>query len=206
MCQWCFAVDWRIDYLAESRTEVQDAVRRYGVVVEGDSTAGRDPLERFLANIRDDLASMPAFDALRRMWGDEVQRMLGAMAREWDWKSAYSGEDRAALPSFEEYLGNADSAGFCLVLSTHWVISGERYVPGHDEPISAGRYVQRVLRLMNDLATYDKDVRWGDLNSLMLGVTRADLTKHIDTLIGRCLGLLSPLRNSYPQLATYVGR
>lgn len=343
-CLWCFGLDWLIDYAASSRGEVCDLVRRCLAVADGaDPSAGRasddaaGELLRFLAAIRDELSTAPRFPALRHVWRDELERMLIAMAREWDWKTALAiravdgtvqgvsvgapggaadgklgeesdgtadeeaaGEvDRAAdevaggptvgatgqradeaavrdavwdsaggvgVPTFADYLDNADNLGFSFVLATQW-ISVAHMVPqaaagtaqdastdasgnaagqadtgdmGDMEGIGAdGAYraggrdgtggtegtgaagtdaadiavvraashqAQRVIRLLNDLGTYERDLAWGDLNALSLGVTREDVERVIGVLTADLRELLGPVRAVHPWLADYMER
>jgi hypothetical protein len=218
---WAFALDWLIDYLATSREDVDDAVRRCLAVADGAPPAGDDQLARFLADIRTELAGAPAFEVLRPIWREELRLMLEAMAREWDWQASRASGGNA-LPTFEEYLANADNICFSFVFVSHWILTEDaaRLVPDGrpgifdgpppvalvDEVRAAGREVQKVIRLLNDLGTYQRDVSWGDLNPLMLGVSRDEVTRHISVLVERCQELLDPLRAAHPRLADFLDR
>jgi hypothetical protein len=201
---WVFAVDWAIDYRAASREEVRDIVRRCLAVAGGAEPAPADGLARFLGDIRDSLVALPAFDTLSPFWREELRRMLDAMAREWDWNSA--GGANTTLPTFDEYLANADNFGSSFVNVSLWIAVGDGSPGQLNQLVAAGREVQRVLRLLNDLATYDRDLRWGDLNALMLGVTRADVTRRIAELVERCRDLLLPLRETESHMVSYLER
>ncbi|GLW12400.1 hypothetical protein Misp01_75280 [Microtetraspora sp. NBRC 13810] len=196
---WCFGLDWLVDYVATSREEVDDVVRRCLPVAEGGPPVPGDDLTRFLADLRDDLAGAPAFAGLREVWLDELRRMLAGMTREWEWKTA------SAKPSLDEYLANADNLGFSFVLASHWIATGE---PPGDEVArvrEASWAVQRVIRLLNDVASYERDLSWGDLNALML-VSREDLERRLTTLAAEARELLGPLREDQPRLADYMER
>jgi terpene synthase-like protein len=202
---WIFGVDWLIDHVATSEAEVDDIVRRCVAVAEGGPPTPGDDLTRFLADIRDTLAEAPAFRELRSEWRAELARMLAAMAREWAWKSARSAGGTA--PSLEEYLENADNFGSSWVNVAHWIFTGDQRTLDHLEQLrAAGREVQRVLRLLNDLATYERDVGWGDLNALMLGVDRDGVTARVAASVDRCRELIKPLRSLSPEQAVYLER
>jgi hypothetical protein len=132
---------------------------------------------------------------------------LLANAREWDWKAAHSAGDAAALPTFDEYLANADNFGSSLVNVSHWIHNGSVHDPGALERLAgASAEVQRVLRLLNDLATYERDLAWGDLNSLMLGVTRDDVGRRITELVESSEKLIAALSPDLPEEAVYLRR
>ncbi|GFJ91966.1 terpene synthase family protein [Phytohabitans rumicis] len=161
-----------------------------------------DDLTVFLADIRAELAAAEAFPVLGPVWRDELRRMLDAMVREHDWKA-----EGAALPSFAEYLDNADNLGFSFVFAAHWLFTSP---PPADADIArvraASRAVQRVIRLLNDLATYERDVRWGDLNALLLGPTRKEVSQRAEALAAEARDLVRALRDSQPALANYLER
>jgi hypothetical protein len=204
---WAFALDWQVDYIARSREEVADIVRRCAAVADGTAPDPGDPLARMLADIVADLAAAPAYAALQPVWRHEFQLMLDAMAREWVWQASREAGDIAALPTFEEYLRNADNICFSFVFVSHWVRTSEPPpVAAVPEVLAAGRKVQEVIRLLNDLGTYDRDVTWGDLNPLMLGATRDDVVARIGVLVEEARVLLDPVRGPQPRLAVFLDR
>lgn len=222
---WVFAADWVVDYVAKTRVEVETVVRECLAVPEshgpgvppGSARDGTGPspaaeLARCLADIQSDLATVPAFDVHKGLWRDQLRRYLTAMAREWEWKALFTAGGRApgtgsGMPDFERYLANADNFGSSLVNVAHWIFTGDERTFAHlDELWTVSEEVQRVLRLLNDLATYERDLTWGDLNSLMLGVDRAIVTKRIAAIVEDCRELLGPLRKTCPVDALYLER
>ncbi|MFI0484235.1 terpene synthase family protein [Actinomadura sp. 9N215] len=206
VCLWCFGLDWLIDYAASSRAEVTRIVRRCATVADGgvpeQGTPAEEELTGFLADILGELSAQPAYPALRDVWRDELERVLDAMAREWDWTSRRA-ENRPG-PTFEEYLANADNLGFSFVFASHWIASGGGgSVPAVRE---ASWAVQRVIRLLNDLGTHDRDVQWGDLNGLLLDRTRAQVEERIGELTGEARVLLRHAAESAPEAAEYMER
>jgi hypothetical protein len=203
---WVFALDWMVDYLATTRAQVDDIVMRCLAVADG-APAESDPLTRFLADIRDSMTGSSAFPWLHPIWCEQLRRVLQAMAREWVWRSTRDNCVRGASPTIDEYLANADNLGFTFVYLSHWIFTVE---PGPiervDELLAAGAEVQRLLRLVNDVCTYRRDLSWGDLNALMLGVTEAQVRQRITELTKSSRALLRPLRRTHWQLASYLDR
>ncbi len=110
-------------------------------------------------------------------------------------------------PTFEDYLRNADNFGSTFVNAGHWIFTSEPGVLAHLAPLlEASREVQQVLRLLNDLATYKRDVTWGDLNAMLLDADRATVRKRIGELVDHCRTLLRPLHDSCPREAVYLER
>ncbi|MEU8123615.1 terpene synthase family protein [Spirillospora sp. NPDC049024] len=200
---WIFGLDWLVDHVATSRDEVDDINRRCLAVAEGAAPTPGDGLTRFLADIRDDAAASPAFAALRDDWLAQLGRLLECGARELTWKSG----DKAAWPTFEEYLDNADNIGSAWVNISHWIVHADQGILDHIGELQVvSRAVQQVLRLLNDLATYERDIAWGDLNAQMLDVERAEITARIEQLVARCQDLVRPLRNDCPEAVAYLER
>jgi hypothetical protein len=203
---WVFAADWIVDYVATSREHVDDVTRACLAVADGAPPIANVPLTRFLADIREELAARPAFATLRPIWREQLQRYLAAMAREWDWQSARAARG-TALPTFEEYLDNADNFGSSWVNISHWIFAGDPATLDHfDELWAVSEEVQRILRLLNDLVSYKRELEWGDLNALMLGLDRAEVTVRIEVLVGHCRERLQPLQTSCPLQAAYLER
>ena len=204
ICLWCFGLDWRIDYVATSEREVQDIVRRCAAVAEGAAPVAGDELTRALADLREELAAAPAFAGLRSCWLDELRLMLEAMAREWAWKAA---RDAGAIdrPTFEEYVANAHNLGFSFVFAAHWIATAGP-VDGDPRDLvrAASREVQRVIRLLNDLGTYERDLAWGDLNALMLDVTRDGVNSRLAGITAAARERLRTLRDRHPRLAGHA--
>lgn len=204
---WLCAVDWRIDYLSRSADEADAVVARCLAVAEGREPADDDALGRFLAEIRDRLGAKLGVGSgsARRAWLAELRRVLGAMARERRWAL-----DHAAgkpLPSVADYLANADSFASSFVNVSHWIALDEADTLAHlPDLTAAGRVVQLILRLANDLATVEREAAAGDLNILLLGVDRAEVDARIAGLAGECLRRLEGLSGHCPREAVYLAR
>ncbi|MFF0655238.1 terpene synthase family protein [Micromonospora tulbaghiae] len=195
---WGFAVDWAIDHQATSRAEVD---RITGVCLDVlDGGESGDPLGRFLAELRDDVAAAPAYPALRGHWRDTMARTLDAMAREWDWR-------RTGRPTLAVYLANADNLAATVVNVAHWIHTGsvsdaatlERLIEVSDE-------VQRALRLVNDLGTHRRDAESGDLNALLLVDDPAEVERRFAEQVDHCRVLLAKLAGEVPREAGFLSR
>ncbi|MEV2239385.1 terpene synthase family protein [Micromonospora sp. NPDC049891] len=201
MVLWGFAVDWLVDHEARSRDEIDKLTARCLAVADGARPEEGDHLGAFLAELRDELATAPAFATHQDRWREEIRTVLTAMAREWDWKQTPD-----QLPDFEDYLANSANLACTVVNVGHWIHVGD---PGTlkqlDPLLAASDQVQRILRLVNDLGTYERDLRWGDLNALML-VPRADVERRIADLVAQTRRMLAPLRESCPVAADYLAR
>ncbi|WP_066373774.1 terpene synthase family protein [Herbidospora mongoliensis] len=178
---WIFAVDWLIDHRAEKLSEID------AIVDECLDGTAMSPLTAFLCEIRDEVADTSG------LFENELTRMLHAMRLEFVWKT---GDE---LPTFDAYLDNAANFGSTFVNVAHWIRNGVTGVP---DLLPASDEVQKVLRLLNDLATHHRDVSWGDLNALMLGPTPDEVRAHIEVLVGNAKKLNGPQRD---YLARQIG-
>lgn len=196
---WVLAVDRLIDHTFTRRGEVHALVRECLAVADG--AVPRAAVTRFLADLRDELERVKEFEDLKGLWRDQLAAMLSAMTRAWVWR------DTRRVPSLEAYLDNADSRGSCFVDLSHWIYAGDDWARRHLtelRPVSA--HVQRYLHLLGDLASYRRDVSWGDLNVLMLGVDRAEVTDAMARLEHESAELIGPLRERSPRVAAYLRR
>ncbi|MCG5473150.1 terpene synthase family protein [Micromonospora sp. LAH09] len=201
---WGFAVDWLVDHEARTRAEIDRLTENCLAVADGGRPAADDSLGRFLAELHDELAAVPAYATHGVVWRNELRTMLDAMAREWDWK-----QDAAAgvLPTLDEYLANAPNLACTVVNVVHWIHSDDAATLAHlDALVAASDQVQRILRLVNDLASYERDKRWGDLNALMLVPERADVERRISDLVAYARELLDGLHTTCPVQADYLAR
>ncbi|WP_431937200.1 terpene synthase family protein [Micromonospora sp. RP3T] len=195
---WGFAVDWLVDQRATSRAEVDRIARTCLDVLDGASTT--DPLGRFLAELRDDVATAPGYAALRGRWRTTMERTLDAMAREWTWR-------RTGRPTLAEYLANADNLAATVVNVAHWIHTGSvADAAALDRLIEVGDEVQRALRLVNDLGTHRRDAESGDLNALLLVDDPAEVERRFAEQVDHCRVLLTKLADEAPREADFLSR
>lgn len=197
---WLCAADALIE---NAPADAADAiVARSVAVAEGRAPAPDDALARFLAEIRDLLELSATTGAA---WRDELRRVLAAMAleRRWALRHAAGGP----LPSVDEYLANGDTFASSFVNVSHWIAGGG---PGTlarlAELTVAGRVAQLILRLVNDLATAEREAATGDLNILVLGLGPADVQARITGLVEDLLARLEALSDECPRETEYLAR
>jgi hypothetical protein len=196
---WVLAVDRLINHTATTREQVTRLTRECVSVADG--AVPRSAVTRFLADLRDELATAKEFEDLRRLWRDQLAWMLAGMARAWVWR------DTRAVPTLTRYLDNADSHGSCFVDLSHWIYTADEWAKTHLADLRAvSRQVQRYLHLLGDVASYRKDMSWGDLNILGLGVSRAEVTGVMAGLEREAARLIEPLREHSPRTAAYQRR
>jgi hypothetical protein len=196
---WAFRVDWYADHVATSADQLSELTSACLAVADGAEPPDR--LTGLLAGIRDDLARGSDFEVRRPVWREELRRMLDAMAVEAAWRRD------ASTVTVEQYLDNADNLGSAFVNVSHWLANTEPAV--HNvlpQVLAAARAQQRVIRVLNDLATYERDLAWGDLNVLRLGPDRAAAQDLLASLTRECEDSLVPLRTGQPRLATFLHR
>jgi hypothetical protein len=203
---WVTAEDWRIDSQITSLADATATATACLAVAAGEAPAEGDELTRFLADIRDDLATSPLFTRVGHLWQEELRRMLDAEVREWQWR-ADRNRNVAALPSPGDYLANAAGYGATWVNVSHWIATGAVETEAELAAlVTASQAVEKVLRLVNDLASYDRDVKAGDLNILMLGIDEQLVRRQAADLTDQCHQLLDPLTDISPQQVTYLRR
>jgi hypothetical protein len=204
---WAFALDWRVDVAATDRTELVELNRRCLAIADGATPAGGDQLDMFLADVRDDLCEAANFAQLRPVWREELRRTLSAMTQEWEWKMAPRRDPPSWPVTVTEYLGNSDNLGSSFVHMTHWIATGGPEAAGHvDAVLSASRATQAVIRVLNDMATFDRDVSWGDLNLLRLDGGPEAAGPALDHLLARHRGRVRALRPVHGRFAIFLHR
>ncbi|MFI7640736.1 terpene synthase family protein [Nonomuraea sp. NPDC049400] len=196
---WVLAVDRLVDHTATTREQVSRLTSECLSVADG--AVPRSAVTRFLADLRDELATVKEFDGLRWLWRDQLARMLAGMARAWVWR------DTRAVPTLDGYLDNADSRGSCFVDVSHWIYTADDWAKANLEELRAvSRRVQRYLHLLGDVASYRRDMSWGDLNVLALGVSRAEVSEAMAELARETAVLIEPVRARSPRTAVYLRR
>ncbi|MEU1969497.1 terpene synthase family protein [Micromonospora sediminicola] len=195
---WGFAVDWLVDHEATSRAEVDRISDTCLAVLDG--ADADDPLGRFLAELRDDVAAAPAYPALRGHWRATMERTVRAMAREWTWR-------RTTRPTLADYLDNADNLAATVVDVAHWIHTGSVVDPAAlDRLIEVADEVQRALRLVNDLGTHRRDAESGDLNALLLVDDPAEVERRFAEQVDHCRVRLAKLADESPREAEFLSR
>lgn len=195
---WVLALDRLVDHTAVTRDQVTRLARDCLSVADG--APPRAAVTRFLADLRDELATVREFAALRPLWRDQLAMTLAGMGRAWGWR------DAGVAPSLTRYVDNADSRGTCFVDLSHWIYTGDGWVRENlGELRTVSGQVQRYLCLLGDLASYRRDVSWGGLNALMLG-GRDEVGAAMATLARESDELIRRVGERSPRAATYLWR
>ncbi|MGN9844121.1 terpene synthase family protein [Nonomuraea sp. H19] len=196
---WVLAVDRLVDHTATTREQVNRLTRECLSVADG--AVPRSAVTRFLADLRDELATVKEFGDLRWLWRDQLARMLAGMTRAWVWR------DIRAVPTLARYLDNADGRGSCFVDLSHLIYTGDDWSKARLEELrEVSSQVQRYLHLLGDVASYRRDISWGDLNILALGVSRAEVTDTMAVLAHEAARQIEPVREHSPRTAAYLRR
>jgi hypothetical protein len=202
---WLFGLDLRTERLTPAA--VRDLRRRCLAVADGADAQSGDQVGEMLALVRDRLAgTVPGFTSRSDVWREALSATLTAVVRERTWTTRLSAATRGRPPSPAEYLDNAASTGFAVVFSVLWLIDTAGREAFGANLTAAVDAAQRVLRLVNDLGSYGREMESNDVNVLRLGMTRAELTVQIATATDRLLDLAAVVRSTRPRLATYVER
>jgi hypothetical protein len=196
---WVMAVDRLVDRAATTREQVNRLAAECVSVAEG--SVPRSAVTRFLADLRDELATVKEFGELREIWLDQLVVTLAGMARAWVWRDTHT------VPTLARYVDNADSRGSCFVDLSHWIYTADDWAKANLEELrGVSRQVQRYLHVLGDLASYRRDLSWGDLNALELGVEPAEVTGVLAELARESRLLIGPVREHSPRTATYLHR
>ncbi len=136
----------------------------------GNGPGSSDELTAILLDILENLSRSSLFEPLRRYWAERLGVIVEAMA--WDYMCAieYRCYGARGLPSLDEYLRNGKrSIGLPLWGATSLILSRDPSAVERLAPINAvidGAGVP--LRLYNDIATLDKEIQVGDVNSILV--------------------------------------
>ena len=162
---WAFGLDWLVDYVATSPAEVEEIARRCLDVAAAPrrspattspacsptSATSSPPRPRSPSSGRSGATSWSA------CWAGCSRSGAGRPTRSRrPSRSISPTPTTSASPSSSPPTGSMSRAPARSRTSTR--------------VREAAWAVQRVIRLLNDLGTYERDVAWGDLNVLLLGV------------------------------------
>lgn len=161
---WIFTIDAVIDEQQFTEAVVRERIAVYEQIARGatDIDVTADPYAYILADIRRGLTARPAFESLRPLWEDCYIRMMDGMMFE-----AY---DHPLRPTWDEYLNHGlYSIGLPLYVVSTWILQLEAGAkPDFTRLIDMMKLSGICIRLANDLRTYEKEKREGNLNAIMI--------------------------------------
>jgi len=187
---WIFGVDDRVDErvftLEEMRRRAKQwySIARYG---PGSKVENSDGFAVMLAEIRKELSKSHLFEPLREYWAGSVPRLVEAMAQELQYGLQYNAYGADALPSLDEYLHD-DSLGMYLWQSAALILLRDSSVMERFGPIGEViKHAGVAIRLYNDVRTFDREMREGGVNSVLIMYQKRlggtlNTTKKEDTL------------------------
>jgi hypothetical protein len=202
---WVFAADWLVDHVAQSTQDIRMLAEDcLDAVAPAPSTQGRSDLAQLLREqVYDEIATASAFPAVQDLWRTELRRYWASCQHEWEWGRL----GRGAAATLDDYLADTDNFGSMVVNLSHWITQ----IPAHRTDcipllLDVSRIVQRILRLLNDLATHHREHGTGDVNAILLGFTPSEVNDRITTLIDEFDTAVAVHDSCCPEQAQYLRR
>jgi hypothetical protein len=127
-------------------------------------------LSLILIEIRGELAEFPLFSALSDLWANRFRLLTDAMAREYEYGLRYQVGGKAVLPGFDEYIENGiHSVGFPFWGTSVLILLSDPQTLNNLETLNEIILCTgAAIRLYNDVRTYEKEVREGNINAVTL--------------------------------------
>ncbi len=170
---WIFIADAKID---PKTFPPQDMFRRaeewYSIARHWPDcdVDGNDELTMIVVDMTRELSKSCMFEPLREYWASRVHSHFVGFAQRFQYSLECREHGPRALPSIDEYLHAAiPSVGWPFLGSMAMIFHRDSSVLEYLEPISelldcAGA----AVRLFNDIATLDKEIRIRDVNSILI--------------------------------------
>jgi hypothetical protein len=172
MILWIYALDDVCDDQLFTIAELQDKVDQWCLIASQGSSSidANDNLATMLADMRSKLLDSPVFDPLRKYWTDCLRLLVEAMIQEYQYGLQYSSHGAKVLPSLDEYLqGGIHSIGLPFWMATVLILLKDSSVLECFGPVRETIHnLGAALRLYNDMRTFDKEVREGGVNSILI--------------------------------------
>lgn len=210
---WVFTLDDLFDEERVPQGELMKRAERYRALAHREIPCPTgDSLATALCELRDDLASYQLFGSLGTEWANALCGTIEGMMREYQWRLAYrkGADDGATLPSYDEYVATGRySIGGPPHIWAALITSDDPSTPAHLDHLRAmEQLASTCIRLANDLQSYQKEVKEGKINALVIlsrelrarGIPEEDAYKqaearvHADIVAG--LEQLTALRNA----------
>ncbi|MDQ1040697.1 hypothetical protein QFZ75_007113 [Streptomyces sp. V3I8] len=161
-------------------------------VAEGKAPDPHIALSRALADIRDTVREAAPSAFVVSQWVKAVTGLLAGMT--FEHRASARIKDGGPPPDLPLYLHHAgQTIGVPLLMATLWALApqpaGDSSLVQLEPPLAAA---SQAIRLANDLQSYERERRTGDLNALSLGASPAFLRKQIAHQVRRCLTQLRP--------------
>jgi hypothetical protein len=201
MANWLFWLDDVIEG-ADSDTLASDLAEGCRAIAAGEQSPIDHSLLRALGDVRDELAAAPLWPVLADRWQDRLMRTVVGYLRYRDFSRAVA---NGKPPSPAEYM--SITLGVEVARITHLIAAEGLDVVDHIEVLLQAIEAQdRAHRLVNDIQTFDRDRRDGDINVLFLGVTPQEAADQAEDYVSRAHSLLHPLVAAHVRAAIEVDR
>ena len=170
---WVFTLDDLFDEERVPQAELLKRADRYRALAHREMACpSGDSLATALCELRDDLATYSLFEALGAEWANSLCGTIDGMKREYQWRNAYrkGSDDSATLPSYEEYVATGRySIGGPPHIWAAMITSDDPSTPAHLDHLRAmEKLASTCIRLANDLQSYQKEVKEGKINALVI--------------------------------------
>lgn len=172
---WLPAFDDLLDRQALSAGEIEDVLQECLAVAcqPRSAVATRSPFGMALADIVEELAQYPLWRELHPCWTVSLVQVLEASMYEY-WlqrrASGWEGQMGGFSPLFDEYLFyGRRSIGITYLWISSLILENDRSaLPVLSQLIALADQCALVVRLANDLATYERESREGKVNSITI--------------------------------------
>ena len=168
---WIFALDDLFDEGQFSPAELALKAEHYErILLERPVRAADDELATILRQVKASLAEHSLYGQLGTEWAQALNGTIQAMRQENEWAAAFQQNQLAAMPNYDEYLdcGRRSVGGpphmWAAILTTNDSTAAQQRA-------FLGRMVDQsaaIIRLANDLQTYERELAEGKLNSLQI--------------------------------------
>jgi hypothetical protein len=169
---WIFGVDDKTDERTLTLVEIHRKAEQWcSIAADGPGAEmDDDELTLILLDLRRELAKCCLFEPLREYWASRLRLLVETMAQEYQYGLRYHADGPQALPSLDEYLRvGTHSIGVPFWKSTALILLKDSSVIEHFEPITQViEYAGAAIRLYNDIRSFDKEIREGGINSILI--------------------------------------
>ena len=155
-----------MDFIASSK--VWSDIARFGNAITLTSEDG--DLGVMFLEIRGELARFPLFSSLWALWSSRLQLLSESMAKEYEYGLRYHVSGKETLPAFDEYIeSGTHSLGFPFWGTSVLILLSEPLTQDNLDHLNEIMLnTGAAIRLYNDVRTYEKEVKEGNINALTL--------------------------------------
>jgi hypothetical protein len=171
MMLWIFAVDDIADERIVTLADMRRKTEQWCLIANHGSSSEYDDLTIILLEMRKKLSKSRLFEPLREYWVSRLRLLGETMIQEYQDGLQYDATcGTNSLPSLDKYLHNGiHSIGLPFWKSTVLILLQDTSVIQQFKPINqAIEYAGAAVRLYNDVRSLDKEIREGNINSIII--------------------------------------